>query len=70
MRSAAAKAAEGRLMRLLILVPGRFVIGTKRTSLESNDGARGEGHGQGIPAYVSRKRAALEIAMTSKGRDV
>jgi len=23
-----------------------------------------------IPAYVSRKRAALEIAMTSKGCDV
>jgi hypothetical protein len=53
-----------------ILAPRRSVIGTKRTSLESNDGARGEGHGQGIPAYVSRKRAALEIAMTSKGRDV
>ena len=68
MRSAAAKAAEGRLMS--ILAPRRSVIGTKRTSLESNDGVRGEGHGQGIPAYVSRKRAALEIAMTSKGRDV
>ena len=65
MRSAAAKAAEGRLMRLLILVPGRFVIGTKRRCPLERPMVRGV---KGIPAF--RKRAALEIAMTSKGRDV
>jgi hypothetical protein len=65
MRSAAAKAAEGRLMCLLLLVPGRFVIGTKpRDSLE-RPLVRGV---KSIPAF--RKRAALEIAMTSKGPDV
>ena len=57
-------------MCLLILVPGRFVIGTKRTPWESNDGARSEGHGRGIPVYVSRKWAVLKIAMRSKGCDV
>jgi len=35
MRSAAAKAAEGRLMCLLILVPGRAVIGSKRAESET-----------------------------------
>ena len=52
-------------MCLLILVPGRAVIGTKRRGPLERPMVRGV---KGIPAF--RKRAALEIATTSKGGDV
>ena len=70
MRSAAAKAAEGRLMCLLILVPGRPVIGTKGAPWEAMMVHGVKGMAEGIPAYLSRKRAAIEIAMRSNGCDV
>ena len=57
-------------MCLLILVPGRPVIGTKGAPWEAMMVHGVKGMAEGIPAYVSRKQAALEIAMTSKGPDV
>jgi len=54
-------------MSLLIRVPRTSVIGTKRTPWESNDAAYLAGDRR---AYVSRKRAALKIAIRSKGCDV